>query len=605
MATVDHYKGNLRDILFNLFEAFKIQDSLLGHSPFAAIDEETATDSLRTFESFVHNTAAKYFVEGDTIPLRMNENNDVLLPPGMKKSIEAFYQDQWHLFDMPERLGGMGAPRTLYWATFEMMVGANPPIALYLFGTSAASLIDKVGTAEQKSRYIRNILDKHWGATMVLTEADAGSDVGAGRTKARKLPNGEWEIEGVKRFITNGDFDAVDNILHLVLARPEGAPSGTKGLSLFLIPKYWVNEDGSVGERNGVICSNLEHKMGIQGSATCELTFGEKKPARALLLGDVHEGIKQMFMVIEQARMAVGVKSMSTLSTAYLNALEFTKERTQGPDLAQALDRNAPKVAIIQHPDVKRMLMMQKSHAEGMRALCYYAAVVQDQAILEGASAEEREKAEKLRDILLPLVKGYNSDRAFELLALSLQCYGGSGYLKDYPIEQYIRDQKIDSLYEGTTHIQSLDLIFRKIAKDGGETFNAMLQRVKDTLEQASCKKELGNEYELLNSALLAMEGIYLAMLNKLPESFYYAGLYGNRLLQSFAELIIGWLLIQHAEIATQKFSTASDNDRNFYEGKIASARFFAANILPNVAFNKSIIDKANLDLMQVPVEAF
>lgn len=605
MAVVDHYKANMRDIFFNLFEVHKIQDLLLAQRPFAAIDESTAKESLVAFRTLVLSTAAKSFAESDQVPLRMNENRDVILPEGVRKSIEAFYQGDWHLFDMPEHLGGMGMPRSMYWSAFEMMVGANPPVALYLFGTSAAVLIDKTGTEHQKKRFIRNILDHRWGATMVLTEADAGSDVGSGRTKAKQTDNGEWHIEGVKRFITNGDFDAVENIVHLVLARPEGAVGGTKGLSLFLVPKFWVNEDGSVGERNGVECSNLEHKMGIKGSATCELTFGEKKPARGLLLGDVHEGIKQMFLVIEQARMAVGVKSMSTLSTAYLNALEFTKQRIQGPDLAQAMDRNAPKVPIIQHPDVKRMLMMQKCHAEGMRALCTYCAVVADQVLLETNQPDATMALEKLRDILLPLIKGYNSERVFELLALSLQCYGGSGYLTDYPIEQYIRDQKIDSLYEGTTHIQSLDLIFRKIARDGGETFNFILKSIKDTVENSAFPDELANEYEALNSATKCMESIYMTMLNKLPESFYYAGLQGNRLLQSFAELVIGWLLIRHAEVSLGQLPACSADDKYFYVGKIASAKFFANNVLPNIMINKVIVEKANLELMNLPVEAF
>jgi len=326
-------------------------------------------------------------------------------------------------------------------------------------------------------RIITPMLERHWGATMVLTEPDAGSDVGAGRAKATQQPDGTWHIEGVKRFITNGDFDWPENIVHLVLARPEGAGPGTKGLSLFIVPKVWVEEDGSLGERNGVYVTGVEHKMGLKGSATCELTFGEKSPARGLLVGEVHDGIAQMFRVIEYARMMVGTKAIATLSTGYLNALAYAKERVQGPDMTRMTDKTAPRVAITQHPDVRRMLMTQKAHAEGMRALCLYTASVQDMAELGGDDAE---MYERINDLLLPVVKGYGSETSYELLASSLQILGGSGYLQDYPIEQYIRDAKIDTLYEGTTSIQGLDLFFRKVVRDKGQALAKLLTEVQE-----------------------------------------------------------------------------------------------------------------------------
>jgi alkylation response protein AidB-like acyl-CoA dehydrogenase len=315
---------------------------------------------------------------------------------------------------------------------------------------------------------------------MVLTEPDAGSDVGAGRTRAWPSPNGDgtWLLEGVKRFITNGDYDAAENIVHLVLARPEGAGPGTKGLSLFIVPKFWVEADGSFSERNGIVCTNVEKKMGIKASATCEMTLGDGLPCRGLLMGEVHDGIRQMFHVIENARMAVGMKSIATASTAYLNALAYAKERVQGPDLPRAMDKTAPRVRIIEHADVRRMLMHLKAHAEGMRALGLYTAHIQDKVELQGGHGDDRaDAADKLNDLLLPLVKGYSSDKTYELLGIALQVFGGSGYCQDYPMEQYIRDQKIDTLYEGTTHIQALDLFFRKIARDMGETLRGFSAR--------------------------------------------------------------------------------------------------------------------------------
>lgn len=596
----NHYKSNLRDIYFNLFEVLNVGETVLSHEPYMNLDEPTLKDALKAFETLCIEKIAPSFVEGDSVPLKLDAEGNVFLPEGLKKSLKAFYDGDWHRFDAPEDLGGMNAPRTAYWAGFEMLVGANPPVALYTFGSFGAEMIRQIGTESQSKRYYHSFLDGRWGASMVLTEADAGSDVGAGRTKAKHIQDDIWEIEGVKRFITNGEYDAAENIIHLVLARPEGAESGTKGLSLFLVPKFWVNEDGSLGERNGVYCTNIEKKMGIKGSATCELTFGEKSKARGLLVGNVHDGIRQMFKVIERARMAVGVKSMSTLSTAYLNALDYCKSRVQGPDLLQAMDRHAPRVRIIQHPDVRRMLMLQKSYAEGMRALCMYCAYMQDRAKISKSKIDEQ-----VVDLLLPLVKGYNSVRAYEILSDSLQCYGGSGYLHDYPIEQYIRDQKIDSLYEGTTHIQALDLIFRKIAKNGAATLQILFEQIREMLTARREKSVLGAEYDLLAQALSDAENILVLMMGKMAESLYHVGLHGNRILSGISELVIAWLMLKQGEVAVVKLQTSSPKDKPFYEGKIASVRFFCKEALPNLGLCKHLIEKSDLSLMQLAEEAF
>ena len=293
----------------------------------------------------------------------------------------------------------------------------------------------------------------------------------------------------------------------MVLARPEGAGVGTKGLSLFIVPKYWVNEDGTLGERNGVVCSNIEKKMGLKGSATCEMTFGDAKPCKGLLLGEVHSGIAQMFNVIEFARMAIGVKSASTLSTAYLNALDYAKDRVQGPDLKNAMDKSSPRVTIINHPDVRRNLMQQKAYAEGFRALNLFVGSLQDKAALAKASGAEAQEKDmhRLNDLLLPVVKGFGSERVYQLLADSLQVLGGSGYCMDYPHEQYIRDQKIDTLYEGTTHIQSLDLIFRKIIKDNGTTLKSFLSDIEMTLKSEEGGEELAEARVALGKALTSL----------------------------------------------------------------------------------------------------
>ena len=604
---MSHYKGNLRDLQFNLFEFLDIGTTSLGRGPFGAMDEGAVREALRVFSKLCETELGASFAEDDRAGLGRDETGMALLPPSLKRGFSAYYEGDWNRLELPESMGGLGAPPTVVWALFEPLVGANPPLAFYLFGSIIARVIDRLGTDEQKRRFVPPLVDRHWGASMVLTEPDAGSDVGAARTKARHVAGDLWELEGEKRFITNGDFDAAENIIHLVLARPAGATVGTKGLSLFIVPKFLVNDDGSLGARNGVRCALLEKKMGIKASATCELVFGDGEiPARGWLMGDRHDGIRQMFHVIEQARMAVGMKSMSTLSTAYLNALAFTKERVQGSDLTRSRDKLAPRVPIIQHADVRRMLLAQKSHAEGMRALCLFTASLQDQVeLLGGHGAAAADALDRENDLLLPLVKGYCSERAYEMLALSLQCYGGSGYLQDYPIEQYIRDQKIDTLYEGTTHIQALDLLLRKIARDGGQTLRGLLGRVRLTVESGEGGPSLERERAALGRGLADVEAIFAALLGKLGESLHHAGRQGNRVLLALAELVIGWLLVRHAAVAASREGASSGSERAFYEGKVASAKFFCAEVLPSLALARTLVERSTLEVMALPDEAF
>jgi hypothetical protein len=390
----------------------------------------------------------------------------------------------------------------------------------------------------------------------------------------------------------------------MVLARPEGAGPGTKGLSLFIVPKVWVEPDGSLGARNGCVVTKVEHKMGIKGSATCELTLGDGVPCRGLLVGEVHQGIAQMFHVIEYARMAVGTKSMATLSTAYGNALAYTRERKQGADLANQTDKAAPRVEIIRHPDVRRMLMLQKAFAEGLRALVLWTASIQDRVEQEGGHGSVAARPyDALNDLMLPLIKGYGSEKVYDLLAVSLQCFGGSGYCQDYPIEQYIRDQKIDSLYEGTTHIQGLDLFFRKIGRDRGQALQGLLGEIAKTVEQQP--SELAVEQAALGAALGDVRGIVAAMLGKVGQSVYHAGLQGNRILFALAELVIGWRLVVSAEVALGKLAGAVGDDQAFYRGKLAAARFYVKTVLPGLAVARRLVEASDLDVMELPDDSW
>ena len=609
MSSAQHYQANLRDIFFNLFEVLDVAKTSLGHGPFASMDESTAQDALRGLAEFVTEKWSQSFAEGDRIGAQFDGKGNVHLPKGMLEALAAYYDGGWNKLELPENLDGLGAPPSINWAAFEMLAGGNASATFYLLSNVIVNVIDQLGTPDQKKRYTEGILAKHWGGTMVLTEPDAGSDVGAGLTRATPVPGGdgtEYHLEGVKRFITNGDFDYSNNIVHLVLARPVGAGPGTKGLSMFIVPKFWVEADGSLGERNGAVVTNVEHKMGIKGSATCELTLGADMPCRGLLVGGKHDGIAQMFHVIEYARMAVGTKSMATLSTAYLNALAYTKSRKQGADLAKAADKTAPRVDIIRHPDVRRMLMLQKSFAEGMRSTVLFTAHVQDQvAILGGHGSAEAKALDALNDMMLPLLKGYNSEKVYELLAVSLQCFGGSGYLSDYPIEQYIRDQKIDSLYEGTTQIQAQDLFFRKVGRDRGATLTRLLTDIGKTVAELSADEAFKTEAALLGRALGDVQAIFTGMMGKMMQSIYHVGLHGNRILFSLAELVIGWRLIIGARVAAAKLATATGDDHAFYAGKIAATKFYCQQILPGISLSRQLIESGDLALMEVPDDAF
>ncbi len=607
-----HFKSNLRDIEFNLFEVLNRQE-LLGAEPFSDVDEETARGILDEVRRLAEGPIAESFADADRNPPVFDPaTHSVTMPESFKRSYNAFVDAEWFRLELPAELGGTAVPRTIAWSVAELVLGANPAVWMYSSLGSFSHALWMMGTPAQK-KVAEHAIDGRWGYTMVLTEPDAGSDVGAGRTKAIQQPDGTWHIEGVKRFITSAEHDMADNILHIVLARPEGAGPGTKGLSMFLVPKFHVNDDGSLGERNGVYVTNVEHKMGLKASTTCELTFGAERPAVGTLIGDEHDGIRQMFMIIEFARMMVGTKAIAALSTGYLNALDYAKTRVQGADLTQMLNKAAPRVTIMKHPDVRRSLLLQKSYAEGMRALVLYTASQQDAVQLAAARGERDEAAAALNDLLLPIVKGVGSERAYEQLAQSLQTLGGSGYLQDYPIEQYIRDAKIDSLYEGTTAIQGTDLYFRKIVRNQGAALTHLLEQVREFAAADNGNGRLKTERAAVARAADDVEGIVTAMNGFLGASIeqgpqiYRVGLNTTRLLLALGDLVVGWLLGRHAEVALARLDQGglSASDTAFYQGKVAAAGFFAATVLPRLAAERQIAEATSLDPMELPEEAF
>jgi alkylation response protein AidB-like acyl-CoA dehydrogenase len=612
-----HFRSNLRDLEFTLFEVFRVQDRL-GAAPFDDVDLDTARGVLTELNAVATGPLAESFTDGDRNPPVFDPaTHSATLPDSVKKAYRILWDGEWWRLGLPVELGGYGVPPSVQWAASELILGSNPAVFMYMAGPNFAAVIDGRGTAEQQ-RWARIMIERGWGATMVLTEPDAGSDVGAGRTKAVRQEDGSWHVEGVKRFITSGDQDLTENIMHLVLARPEGPGitprPGTKGLSLFLVPKFHFDpETGEPGERNGAFVTNVEHKMGLKASTTCELTFGQHGvPAVGWLLGEVHDGIAQMFDVIEYARMMVGTKAIGTLSAGYLTALEYAKERVQGADLPRQTDKTAPRVTITHHPDVRRSLMLQKSYAEGLRALYLYAATFQDEIRVGQATGRDVTVAERVNDLLLPLVKGVGSERASEQLLQSLQTLGGSGYLQDYPIEQYIRDAKIDSLYEGTTAIQSLDFLFRKVVRDGGQALGHVTGEIREFLAAEGGNGQLKEERALLATALADVEGTFGALTGYLlasaeePASIYKVGQHSVRVLMAVGDLLVGWLLLRQAEVALKALGGAvGPKDQAFYEGKVGAARFFARTVLPLLTAQRAVVENADNTLMELPEAAF
>ena len=604
-----HYKSNVRDQVFNLFEVFGV-DKAFGEGNFTDLDTDTAIEMLGEMARLSEGPLAASFVEGDRNPPVFDPNtHTVTLPESFKESVRAFIDGGWDKVGVLEVLGGVPVPKALLWALHEHVLGANPAIWMYGGGAGFAQIMYQLGTDEQK-KWAVNAAERGWGSTMVLTEPDAGSDVGAGRTKAVKQDDGSWHIDGVKRFITSADSDDMfENIMHLVLARPEGAGPGTKGLSLFMVPKFLFDfETGEPGERNGAFVTNVEHKMGLKVSATCELTFGQHGiPAKGWLVGEVHDGIAQMFDVIEQARMMVGTKAIATLSTGYLNALDYAKNRVQGADLTQMTDKAAPRVTITHHPDVRRSLMTQKAYAEGLRALYLYTATFQDAAVAKAVQGVEPDLAAKVNDLMLPIVKGVGSEQAYAKLTESLQTYGGSGFLQDYPIEQYIRDAKIDSLYEGTTAIQAQDFFFRKIIRDKGVALAHVAGQIEEFVTNETGNGRLKTERALLGKALEDVQGMaaaltgYLMAAQEDTASIYKVGLGSVRFLMSVGDLVIGWLLLRQAATAIAALDAGgADSDRHFYEGKIAVGSFFAKNFLPLLTGMRQVIESVDNEVMEL-----
>ncbi len=613
---MSHYKSNVRDQVFNLFEVFGLEKAL-GQGSYSDVDADTAREMLQEMSRLAEGPVAASFVEGDRNPPVFDpETHSVKLPEAFKKSVHAVTEAGWDKVGIEEELGGTPVPRALVWALAEHVLGANPAVWMYAGGAGFSSIFYKLATDEQKKWAIL-AAERGWGSTMVLTEPDAGSDVGAGRTKAVKQDDGSWHIDGVKRFITSADSDDMfENIFHLVLARPpEGAGPGTKGLSLFFVPKFHFDpETGELGERNGAFVTNVEHKMGLKVSTTCELTFGQHGgvPAKA--------GSSVRFTTASPDVRCDRDGANAGGHQGYCHAVDRLPERPGVRQGARAGCRPDPddrqdRAAGHHHPSPGRP--SQPDDPEGLRRGTALAVHVHrdlpGRRSRRGAARVDAELSVKVNDLLLPIVKGVGSEQAYAKLTESLQTFGGSGFLQDYPVEQYIRDAKIDSLYEGTTAIQAQDFFFRKIVRDKGVALAHVAGQIEAFISSESGNGRLKSERELLAKALEDVQGMAASMTGYLMAAqddaasiYKVGGLASVRFLMSVGDLVIGWLLQRQAAVAIAALDAgATGADASFYEGKIAVASFFAKNMLPLLTSTRQVIETIDNEIMELDEAAF
>ncbi len=606
IQAINRYKADLRELQFLLFEQFRLQE-LLGKAPFENWGEEEIRSTLSECYRWVREVIGPLNAPADAQGCRIDDGR-VKTPTGFQDAWKKLYEAGWKAIAVDPEYGGAGAPHALQVLIEEMISGANTAFAMYpglAFG--AAEVIESFGTPEQKHLYCGRMFGGQWGGTMCLTEPQAGSDVGSAKTTASRNPDGSYVIRGTKLFISGGDHDLAENIIHLVLARVDGAPAGTKGLTLFIVPRIRPSADGSLGEFNDVDVANIEHKMGINGSATCMLNFGDNGACLGWPVGGeakINQGMPQMFKLMNSARIAVGVQGLSVASSAFLNALEYSKERKQGSAITHWKDATAPRVPILEHADVRRMLLDMKSRVEGIRALAVKLAHHQDQVrALTGKDEQKAAYHQGQVDLLVPLVKAYGSDQGFRVCETAIQTYGGVGYTKDFPVEQYCRDAKIFSIYEGTNGIQAMDLVGRKLGQAGGANLQAYLADVAQFVQKYSGDATLGGAAKALGLAQEALGGSAMRML-----MWFQTGnvgmvpLQGNRFLEMMAETTVGWMLLQGAAIALEKKKSvaAGHPDAAFYDGKVAAALYYARNVLPGVEFKARLMgdeDKSPLDI--------
>jgi len=594
-----------RDVDFVLYEQLRVEE-LSKHDLYSDFNKKT----VDLIVSEARNLAIKEILptqeEGDRLGTKF-ENGRVTVPESFHKAWELFKEGEWLAMIEDPEWGGQGMPRTVALAASDYMNGANFAFMMYPGLThGAGKLVETFGTDQQKALFLKKMYTGQWTGTMLLTEPEAGSDVGALSTSAVKNEDGTYSITGNKIFISSGEHDLAENIIHPVLARIEGAPEGTQGISLFIVPKIWVNDDGSLGEPNDVVCTGVEEKMGIHGNATCSMSLGSKGKCRGMLLGEENKGMRSMFLMMNEARLLVGIQGFACASAAYMHAVNYARQRVQGRHLMNMMDKSAPAVPIIQHPDVRRMLLTMKAYVEGMRSLLYYVGMCDDRIQVADSDADKA-KYQGIVDLLIPIAKGYVSDRAFDVCNLGVQIFGGYGYIKEYPMEQLLRDCRITPIYEGTNGIQAMDLLGRKLGLNQGKPIMDLMGEIQQTIAAAKA-----------NGRVEDCAGKLEAALNKLGEVALHLGktAMSPRAMAAFAhaypfmevagDVVMSWLLLWRATIAAQKLDNgAKKKDAVFYEGQLKSAQFFANCLLPVTLGKMNAILATSSEAVDISEDAF
>jgi alkylation response protein AidB-like acyl-CoA dehydrogenase len=594
-----------RDIDFVLYEQLKA-DEMTRLDKYKDFNKKTFDMIITEARNFAIKELLPTNAEGDKEGLGF-ENGRVTVPESFHRAYELFVEGEWTSLTEDPQWGGQGLPTNISQAVGEYLIGSNWAVANYAgMGHGTGKMIEIFGTQQQKDVFLENLYTAKWGGTMLLTESQAGSDVGALSTTAVKNPDGTYAITGNKIFITNGEHDLAENIIHPVLARIEGDPPGTKGISIFLVPKIWVNEDGSLAEDNDVVCTGIEEKMGIHASSTCSMTLGGKGKCRGLLLGDERQGMKIMFYMMNEARLGVGFQAFNYASTAYLYALNYARERIQGRDLESGKDPDAPQVAIIRHPDVRRMLLAMKAYVEGMRSFVYYVGRCLDKESLADNEAE-KEYYKGFGDLLTPLVKAYCAQRGFDVCVSAVQVYGGYGYIKEYPVEQLVRDCKITSIYEGTDGIQAMDLLGRKLGMAKGRVFMNFLEEIQKTITLARDTQGLDEIAAEFEGAVNRLGEVALHIgKSALSPEFKVAFAHAFPFLEVMGDVVMAWMLLWRAALSRQKLDDgAKKKDVDYYEGQLKTAEFFMQTILPTTMGKMNSIIKGNGSAVEISEAAF
>ncbi len=589
-----------RDIDFVMFEQFAV-DQLSQYEQFAEFNKKT----IEMIVKEARNLALKEILPtnkiGDEKGISL-ENGQVKVPEEFHRAYKLYCEGEWVGTTENPDYGGQGMPHSVGMGASDYLLGANTALNLYVGLTvGAGHLIEEFGTEQQKNMFLNKIYTGEWAGTMLLTEPQAGSDLGAITTEAKPNGDGTYSLSGQKIFITGGDQDMTDNIVHPVLARIEGAPAGTSGISLFLVPKYWVNEDGSMGDFNDIVCTGVEEKMGIHGSSTCTMNLGEKGQCKGFLLGQENKGMRQMFLMMNQARLLVGMQGLALATSSYMNAVNYARERVQGRHLMNMADKSAPAVPLIQHPDIRRMLLNMKVYVDGMRSLIYYANLCEDMKNL-AESEEEQEKYQNIIEVLIPICKAYCTDKAVDVCDMGIQVYGGFGYTSDYPQEQLLRDCRITPIYEGTNGIQAMDLLGRKLGMKKGKAIMDLMGEVQSTITQAKEVSRVADSAEKVEKATNKLGEVSMNIGGKAAsEEVMKAFANAYPFMEVSGDVTMAWMLLWRAKVAAQKLESAKKKDVPFYEGQIKTMEYFVNSVLPITLGKMDLIN--NLDATAVEME--